>query len=838
MGRRAASLVTPAHDRGAGVSLKSRQRRGMATATTLAGMSRWSALVLLLVLGTGVFLAGLELMITAVALPSILADLADPASGSAWIELRKASWIINGYLLVYILTMPMAGRLADLWGARRLFIGSLVVFIIGSALAGAAQDLDQLIAARLFQALGGGVLVPVGTAAASHLFSGPGRPRALGVVGALTFLGMATGPVVGAAILASVHADGAIVAAGLDGTVVASILAPAWRWVFFINIPIGIIALALAWAASPGWETPRRTGRIDIVGAAWFGLALVALLLGLTLIGSTEVAGTALDPASVTAGLLVIAAIAAATTIIRGLLVRDPFLEPRLFRSPAFSSAALVSLLTGYAFATAIIGGAVFVDRVLYGGPDDQRLALGALAGATAIGALVSGLIVRIVSLRLVALIGVVLSVAGLAAMSTWTPDASLEVVALALGTFGFGFGLTVTPRSTAAVEIGRSQRVRDRVVGRHRGADARDGGWAGDPDGVRLDDHRPTVERGLCDARRVPPVHPGIAARSAVARPAGRRGTRGMGVSRGCLDHGRAVRCGGGRHGRSDPTEPRPRRPVGRPGAPGRGPLRRPKRDRRDRGRTCCRWPRHTRNRACPVGGEHEPRPGQHVLRPVAAPCFPFVMRPSSVCRMLARMSFIGDLERLFGEFIFPNRVPIGIGIGIALAILLGMAWRGRWDRPLRRHPRRTLGVLVPALLVIVPVTWLLASPLIIRTELVEGDPMPSGEIASLRSGEFVGADDFHFGSGRARIVDSGSGFILRFEDFSVLNGPDLHVYLSPSPDGYATGATDLGKLKATDGSFNYELPPDLDPSAIGSIVIWCEPFAVQFAHAPLETR
>ena len=85
-------------------------------------MDRRSALVLLGVLGAGVFLAGLELMVTAVALPSIISDLADPASGSAWVELRKASWIINGYLLVYILTMPIAGRLADLWGTRRLFM--------------------------------------------------------------------------------------------------------------------------------------------------------------------------------------------------------------------------------------------------------------------------------------------------------------------------------------------------------------------------------------------------------------------------------------------------------------------------------------------------------------------------------------------------------------------------------------------------------------------------------------------------------------------------------------------------------------------------------------------
>ena len=87
--------------------------------------------------------------------------------------------------------------------------------------------------------------------------------------------------------------------------------------------------------------------------------------------------------------------------MVRGLRRPDPFLDPRLFRSVPFSSAALVSLLTGYAFATAIIGGAVFVDRVLYGGPDEQRLALGALAGATALGALVSGFVVRVVPLRL-----------------------------------------------------------------------------------------------------------------------------------------------------------------------------------------------------------------------------------------------------------------------------------------------------------------------------------------------------------------------------------------------------------------------------------------------------
>ena len=419
-------------------------------------MDRRSAYVLLAVIGIGVFLAGLELMVTAVALPSILADLGSTNGGTAWIELRKASWIINGYLLVYILTMPMAGRLADLWGVRRLFMGALVIFVIGSALAGASQTLDQLIAARLVQGVGGGVLVPVGTAAAAHLFGGAARPRALGVVGALTFLGMAAGPVVGAAILASVHPESTLAVAGVTGAA-AAILSPAWRWVFYLNIPIGLIALVLAWAASPDWETPRRAGRVDIVGAALFGVALVTGLIGLTLLGSTDIFGIGVPPAAVTAILLGVAALATVVAVVRGLRVQDPFLDPRLFRSVPFSSAALVSLLTGYAFATAIIGGAVFVDRVLYGGPDDQRLALGALAGATAVGALLSGFLVRFVSIRLVALGGIVLSLAGLLAMSRWTADTSLDSVALALGAYGLGFGLTVTPRSTAAVEaVGR----------------------------------------------------------------------------------------------------------------------------------------------------------------------------------------------------------------------------------------------------------------------------------------------------------------------------------------------------------------------------------------------
>lgn len=411
--------------------------------------SRVDAFVLLAVFGAGVFLAGLELMITAVALPAIVIDLAD------WTRLREASWIVNGYLLAYVVTMPLAGRLADIVGTRRLFLAALGVFTIGSLLAGRAQALEELVAARVVQAIGGGALVPVGTAAASHLFEGAARPRALGVIGALTFLGMAAGPFAGAAILGAFHPE--VVVARLSGgggagSPLAEVVAPAWRWVFYVNVPVATVALLIGWAASAGWETPRRRVALDVPGAVLFSIALMAGLSALTLIGATDVV-MGIEPGLLTAGLAAAAVVATALAVVRGLATQHPFLDPRLFGRLPFASAALVSLLTGYALATAIVGGAVFVDRVLYGGPDDQRLALGALAGATAVGALVSGFVVKVLSLRVVTLGGLAAAALGLFVMAAWTPSTTIGEVASWLAVFGFGFGLTVTPRSTAAVE-------------------------------------------------------------------------------------------------------------------------------------------------------------------------------------------------------------------------------------------------------------------------------------------------------------------------------------------------------------------------------------------------
>jgi hypothetical protein len=232
--------------------------------------------------------------------------------------------------------------------------------------------------------------------------------------------------------------------------------------------------------------------------------------------------------------------------------------------------------------------------------------------------------------------------------------------------------------------------------------------------------------------------------------------------------------------------------------------------------------------------------------------------------------MNVFGEAERLFSTVIFPYRLPLLAGLAVGLVVLVAVGlrrgWWGRLAAAARRHPARALVAAVVVAAVIGPTAWYVASPLVIRTELVEAAPLPgvprpspgpstgssAGPTApsaapspvgspdaapvTVLAGTFVGADDFHQGSGSASVLEVAPGrYVLRLSSFSVTNGPDLHVLVSPDPDGYAAGSLDLGKLKATDGAFNYELPVGFDPAAAASVVIWCDPFEVQFAHATL---
>jgi len=392
----------------------------------------WAALVFA---SLGVLLGGAELMVVAIALPSIVADF------GGWNDLGRVSWIVNAYLLAYVVAMPLAGRGADLWGARRLYVVALLLFVIGSAgaglsrLAGPEDGLAWLIGWRVVQGFGGGALVPLSMALASHLFTGRARSAALGLEGAATYIGMAIGPAYGAWVLLNFS----LPIPGLD---IAS-----WQWIFLLNVPIGIIVLLLIYVVAGGIETPRVRAGLDLVGALLLTVALVVGIGAITLSGA--VGWT--DP--LVLGGLALSVVAGAGFARFELRAPAPLVELRLFRDRAFSAANGVSLLTGYSLATAIIGGPVFVNRVLFGTDADASVALTALTLAIAAGALVGGFVSGFVGERIVTVGGVLLSAAGLWLALDWGVETDLDRLVRDLALFGVGFGLTVAPRATAAVE-------------------------------------------------------------------------------------------------------------------------------------------------------------------------------------------------------------------------------------------------------------------------------------------------------------------------------------------------------------------------------------------------
>ncbi len=236
-----------------------------------------------------------------------------------------------------------------------------------------------------------------------------------------------------------------------------------------------------------------------------------------------------------------------------------------------------------------------------------------------------------------------------------------------------------------------------------------------------------------------------------------------------------------------------------------------------------------------------------------------------------------LGRLEEFFSEVIYPVWPLWAVGGIIFIAAALYIAYRRGWHRIARRHPVLTAAAAAVLLAVSIPAGYYLVSPLFDRSLACEASPLsgagagsekcedkivaaedstpaataaptdapaatvaptpePTFEARVTHQGEFHGADDFHFGRGKALLIETASGqYVLRFEEFSVRNGPDLHVYLSTNPEGYGEDPLELGTLKATDGAFNYDIPPGTDISRFKGALVWCKQFSVLFATAPL---
>ncbi|MCL5961574.1 MAG: MFS transporter, partial [Chloroflexi bacterium] len=291
----------------------------------------------------GVFIAALDLTVVAPILPQIIYDIQLPIT-----KLDQAAWIISAYLLAYTVTMPLMGRVSDIYGRRLVFVLSLGLFFVGSMVCALAADLPTLIAARAIQALGGGAMVPVAMAIVGDVFPREKRGFAIGIVGAVDTAGWVIGPLYGALVLQALSS---------------------WRWIFYINLPVSLIALALIYLVIGRLKRPVTNRSVDYLGALVLVVGLVLLNLALGSGGSREVAGAGGSPFAQETGplaaylvpLLAGAGIAMAMFVVVERRMASPLIDLKMFHRLTFSAANLVNLLVGGALIIAMVDVPVFV---------------------------------------------------------------------------------------------------------------------------------------------------------------------------------------------------------------------------------------------------------------------------------------------------------------------------------------------------------------------------------------------------------------------------------------------------------------------------------------------
>ena len=376
---------------------------------------------LLIAVAGGVFIAADDQTSVVTVLPAMIPDI-----GLSVDDFFLASWIINGYLLGYIVALPIVGRVADARGHGRVYAASLGVFMVGSALVAAAPGFWWLVAARALQAVGGGAVVPVAMAIVVAQLPPGRRALGLGAIAAASEAGALVGP--------------------LWGGLVTELLG--WRWMFWLNLPMSLPVAAAVWRLA---RSDRAEGRIDWPGAALLAAALAALTVG--------IADDPLSPRPwpLTALLYAVAASLAVAFVRRQRRVEDPMVRLGMFAPrPVWSSAAM-SLFVGAGLITALISVPLFVNLVLVERPIDGGVTLLRFTAAVPVGALVGGWVTGRIGPRAPAAVGVLLGAAGFAGLVAWDEPLAEAWRTGPLVVGGFGFGLLIAPLGAAVLS-----RVRD----------------------------------------------------------------------------------------------------------------------------------------------------------------------------------------------------------------------------------------------------------------------------------------------------------------------------------------------------------------------------------------
>src|SRR3954463_4247767 len=342
----------------------------------------------------GMLLAALDSTIVSTALPTIVGELGG---------LARLSWVVTAYLLAQTIVTPLYGKLGDLYGRKAVLQTAIVIFLVGSVLCGLSRNMTQLIVFRGIQGLGGGGLIVTSQAVVGDILPPRDRGRYQGIFGAVFGLASIAGPLLGGYF--TTHLS--------------------WRWIFYINLPLGIVALVVLAATLPA-RSERRSHAVDYAGAALLAVVLSAVTLVSDLGGGIYPWSSPLILA-----LIVLAVITLALFVWIERRAPEPVLPPRLFANPSFSITSIVGLIVGFAMFGSITYFPVFLQVVKGVSPTASGMQMLPMMGGLLTMSVISGqLISRTGRYKLFPILGTGIMTAGLFLLSRLAFDSNSYLIA------------------------------------------------------------------------------------------------------------------------------------------------------------------------------------------------------------------------------------------------------------------------------------------------------------------------------------------------------------------------------------------------------------------------